>query len=66
MANVLYKLTAKKNVGKLPAGASAEIIKTTAQSGPSASEITEAFEDKYGIKIPNGMANKSYFDIVKK
>lgn len=65
MANVLYKVTTKKKAGKLPVGASVEIIKTTGQSQPNAKEITEAFEAKYGISIPNGMANSSYFSITK-
>ncbi len=65
MANVVYKVTAKKTFGKVPMGISVEIIKTTGQSIPNASEITKAFENKYGIKIPNGYANKTYFDIKK-
>lgn len=64
MANVLYKVTAKKAFAKVPAGAWVEIMKTTAQSKPNASEIMKAFEAK-GIKVPNGYVSSTYFDIVK-
>lgn len=62
----LWICTAKKQVGKLPKGASAEVIKHGTTAVPNDKEITVAFESKYGVKIPNGLANKSNFDMEMK
>ena len=52
MSAYLWKVTTKKQVGKLPAGASVEIIKR---------EINEAYNAKY--KVDGGSLSTSYYDI---
>ena len=66
MASYLWKVTAKRNLGKLPAGASVEIVKQNTSAQPNANEITVAFANKYGIAIPNGHAGSSNFTFEKK
>lgn len=66
MSATLWKVTAKKTVGKIPAGASVEIVKNGTTAKPNADEITAAFESKYGLRIPTGQANSAQFDISKK
>ena len=66
MSSNLWKVTAKKTVGKIPSGAWVEIVKNGTTAKPSANEITAAFEAKYGLKIPSGQANTAQFDITKK
>lgn len=61
--NRLWKVTAKVNVGKLPKGASVEIVKSGTNARPTAHEIEDAFLNKYDIKIPSGSANISHFNI---
>lgn len=53
-----------KQVGKLPAGAWVEIIKTTTSAKPTPLEIFRAFEQKYGMKIPS-VATDQYFCCTK-
>lgn len=62
----IWICTAKKQVGKLPKGASAEVIKHGTTAAPNDKEITAAFETKYAVKIPNGLANKSNFELIAK
>jgi hypothetical protein len=52
----------KKNVGKLPAGASVEIIKNNTSAKPSQKEINEAYNAKYGVD--GDTLSTSYYDIV--
>ena len=53
-----------KQVGKLPAGAWVEIIKTTTSAKPTPIEIIRAFEQKYGMKIPS-VSIDQYFTCIK-
>lgn len=65
MSAYLWKVTAKRAVGsKLPAGAWVEIVKSGTSAPPNQREITQAFESKYGIKIPNGTST-SCFEMIK-
>ncbi|MCM1141935.1 MAG: peptidase [Muribaculum sp.] len=52
-----------KQVGKLPAGAWVEIIKTTTSTKPTAVEIFRAFEQKYGISVPRVSVDQSFICI---
>ena len=61
MAKVLYKVVAKRNVGRLPAGANVEIMSNNLSS-PNVLDIVKAFEEKYGMHI-NYV--KAYFEITK-
>lgn len=47
MSSYLWKVTAKRNVGKLPAGASVEIVKQNTTAQPNANEITVAFANLF-------------------
>lgn len=59
----LWKVKAKRNSGKIPAGASVEIIKNGTSAKPNFNEISDAFNNKYGITPPNG--HMGDFDIIK-
>lgn len=48
-------------MGKLPEGASVEIIKNNTNAKPSQKEINEAFDKKYGVN--GGSLSTSYYDI---
>ena len=61
----LWKVTAKVNVGKLPKGASVEIVKSGTNARPTAHEIEDAILSKYNIQIPSGTANSNHFNIEK-
>ena len=62
MSAYLWKVTAKKQLNKLPAGASVEIVKSGTNAKPSQKEINEAFNSKYGVD--GGSLATSYYDIV--
>lgn len=64
MANYLWKVTATKNCGELPAGASVEVVMKGTTAKPSIGHIREAVEAKYGISLFNGCP-PSYFDYQK-
>lgn len=59
-----WTVKAVKQVGKLPAGAWVEIIKTTTSAKPTSLEIFRAFEQKYGTKIPS-VSTDQYFTCIK-
>lgn len=61
MSSYLWKVTTKKQVGKLPAGASVEIIKRNTNAKPSQREINEAYNAKYSVD--GGSLSTSYYDI---
>lgn len=63
MTSYLWKVTAKHEINKIPAGANVEIIKTGTNGAPRAEEIIDAFMKKYGLRIPCGSASGSHFDI---
>lgn len=62
MSAYLWKVTAKKQLNKLPAGANVEIVKSGTNAKPSQKEINEAFNAKYGVD--GGSLATSYYDIV--
>lgn len=61
MSAYLWKVTTKKQVAKLPAGASVEIVKSGTTAKPSQKEINTAFNAKYGVD--GGSLSTSYYDI---
>ncbi|MBF1586487.1 MAG: peptidase [Prevotella sp.] len=61
MSAYLWKVTTKKQVGKLPAGASVEIVKNNTTGKPTQKEINEAYKTKYGVD--GGSLSTSYYDI---
>lgn len=63
MISYQWTVKVKKPLGKLPAGAWVEIVKSTTSSKPSMLEIFKAFERKYGVKVPS--VSDQYFDIRK-
>lgn len=58
-----WTVKAKRRVGKIPAGAWVEIIKTNTSMKPTMLDIYKAFESKYGVKIPS--VSEQNFDILK-
>lgn len=61
MSAYLWKVTTKKQVRKLPAGASVEIIKNNTTGKPTQQEINLAYNAKYGVD--GGSLSTSYYDI---
>ncbi len=61
MSAYLWKVTTKKQVGKLPAGASVEIVKNNTNAKPTQKEINEAYNAKYGVD--GGSLSTSYYDM---
>lgn len=59
-----WTVKAVKQVGKLPAGAWVEIIKTTTSAKPSPVEVFRTFEQKYGMSIPRVSVDQS-FEFIK-
>ena len=59
MSAYLWKVTTKKQVGKLPAGASVEIVKNNTNAKPTQKEINEAYNAKYGVD--GGSLSTSYY-----
>lgn len=64
MAN-LWKVTAKKEGGKIVKGMSVEIPISDRNSKPRANEIATAIKSKYNIEVNEGRCSEIYFDIVK-
>ncbi len=65
MSNHLYKVTAKKEYGKLAKGMFVEIVIRNASRLPNQKEILEAINQKYGDKTVGNGCSLSNFDIVK-
>lgn len=61
MSTYLWKVRTKNRVGKLPAGASVEIVKNNTSGKPTQKEINAAFNAKYGVD--GGSSSTSYYDI---
>ncbi len=61
MSAYLWKVTTQKKVGKLPAGASVEIIKRNTTAKPTQKEINEAYNAKYAVD--GGSSSTSYYDM---
>lgn len=62
MSAYLWKVTVKRKIGKLPQGASVEIVKNNTNAKPNQKEINDAFTAKYGVN--GGGITTSYYDIV--
>lgn len=58
----LWKVTTKRVVGKLPAGANVEIVKNSTTAKPTQKEINAAYNAKYGVD--GGSLSTSYYEIV--
>lgn len=65
MSNRLWKVTAKKTVGKVAKGMEVEVVKSGTTAKPSIKEIGEAMNRKYGITLISGFS-LSNFEIVEK
>ncbi len=65
MASHAFKVTAKRKVGKIPAGSFVQVIKD--QPGiPTSQHILKAYEQQLGITIKNvGISPSSNFTIEK-
>lgn len=65
MSTHLYKVTAKKEYGKLAKGMFVEIVIQNASRPPSQKEVIEAINKKYGDKTAVNGLSLSNFDIAK-
>ena len=61
MSAYLWKVTTKKQTGKLPAGANVESVKNNTTGKPTQKEINEAYKTKYGVD--GGSLSTSYYDM---
>ena len=59
----LYKVTAKNQIGKLPKGASFEVVVDSAWRGPSKEDIQNAIKLRYGIDVKLGISDMCWLDI---
>lgn len=64
MAN-LWKVTVRKESGKVLKGMSVEIAISDRSSKPRAKEIVNAFQAKYNVEVSESKCSESYFDIEK-
>lgn len=65
MSTHLYKVTAKKEYGKLAKGMFVEIIINNTNRFPSQKEVIEAVNQKYGDKTAANGLSLSNFEIMK-
>lgn len=65
MSTHLYKVTAKKEYGKLAKGVFVEIVITNASRPPHQKEVIDAINKKYGEKTAVNGLSLSNFDVVK-
>ena len=65
MSAYLWKVTTKKQVGKLPAGASVEIVKNNKSGKPTQKEINAAFDAKYGVDLGGFRTSKNNMQLQK-
>jgi len=61
----LWKVTAKRDSGKVVKGMSVEIAISDRSSEPRPKEIVSAFQAKYNIQVKEGNCGSSYFVIEK-
>ena len=59
----LYKVTAKTQIGKLPKGASFEVVVDSIWRGPSKEDIQQAIKMRYGIDVKLGITDMCWLDI---
>ena len=64
MAN-LWKVTAKRDNGKVIKGMSVEIPVSDRSSKPRSKEIIQAFLTKYNVEVSESNASETYFEIEK-
>lgn len=64
MAN-LWKVTAKKEGGKIVLGMNVEIIKSGTTAKPNSKEISKAISDKYNAEVSESRCSEIYFNIEK-
>ena len=60
MSSHLWKVTAKKAVGKVAKGMEVEVVKSGTTAKPVIKEIEEAFKRKYGISLISGCSLASF------
>ena len=65
MSTHLYKVTVKKEYGKLAKGMFVEIVITNASRPPNQKEVIEAVNIKYGDKTAVNGLSLTNFEIVK-
>ncbi len=58
----LWKVTAKRNNGKVTKGMSVEIYKKGTNAKPNQEEIADALNEKYNEDIPKSACGQSNFD----
>lgn len=59
----LWKVTAKRNNGKVTKGMSVEIYKKGTNAKPNMEEIADALNDKYNENIPKSACGLYNFDV---
>ena len=64
MAN-LWKVTAKRDSGKVVKGMSVEISISDRSSKPRTKEIVNAFQAKYNVEASESKCSELYFEIEK-
>ncbi len=65
MSNHLYKVTAKKEYGKLAKGMFVEIVIRNASRPPNQREVIDSINQKYSDKTAVNGLSLSNFDIIK-
>ena len=65
MAGTLWSVTATKSAGKLTRGMTVEILVVGTTARPSAKQIIEAIESKYGVTVASFHCGYGNFEIVK-
>lgn len=61
----LWKVTAKRDSGKVVKGMSVEIVISDRSGEPRPKEIVSAFQSKYSIIVNEGIYNSSHFQVEK-
>lgn len=61
----LWKVTVRKESGKILKGMSVEIAVSDRSSKPRTKEIISAFLAKYNVEVSESKCSESYFDIEK-
>ncbi|MGZ5192290.1 MAG: peptidase [Kaistella sp.] len=64
MSTHLYKITAKKELGKIAKGMSVEIVIKNASRKPNQREIIDSINAKYGANTAMSGLSLSNFDII--
>lgn len=59
----MYRVTTKSQIGKLPKGASFEVVVDSIWKGPSREDIEKAIKLRYGIDIHIGMTDWPWLEI---